>query len=329
MAMNYDQRANDRSVEIIIDLDFFITIIKNKDENTFDELLVSVEEIYKNNKAQYSEWLLNLFINLIDHTHETDFLMRPKELYVFLEKFFEVIQRMGGNPVTLKSIYEGRVKGILPCNSLLRLHSGFIYGSPPSRFLEKVIYYLVEIGVPIYSYERKFSDSTRSSISSISSLHEIATLNNNPTMQNYLKLIGRYNKQLFNVNEGITNIEVLEKFIAKITPEEQNAIFKVAATRGHSKPLMILGKIDDKKYSMEEALNLAKKRNLTKIVTNFEKQKNVGQEVIDAFKDIKIAEKTVKEITPSIKDFVMRAHSKKFNAMIDEFRKHEISRRKV
>ena len=69
--------------------------------------------------------------------------------------------------------------------------------------------------------------------------------------------------------DQIDDISVLKTFIEKLYPEEQDAIFKVAATRGHLKTLAILGKIDEEKYSMIEAGKIAVKRHLEPIVAKY------------------------------------------------------------
>jgi len=333
--------------------DCFIAAIEYNNAEIFDELLQCAEQIYGKNKIVYAESLINLFLDVVkrmmiiiknDLVSDLDFLADEKTIYTFLEKFFDVIQRMGYNPFTLAS-----KNGYTPAIHLLGMYDTIydketctVQDVKPNKFLDKVIHYFIEVGVPIYANENA-NKCYGCCIVEPKTLFERAS--DNPEMQNYIKLIGRYNKRLFNANESIANIEVLKKFITKLQSEEQYVIFRLAATRGHMKPLVILGKLDDK-YTLIEAVKLATKRRLTPIVVKYcnslvddVETMNTIEKTLDKhdkkffldcenmqFEQLKEDFKSVKEDQLMVVSYIIKKHCsimnpKEFDALVNEFRK--------
>lgn len=356
----------------------FIETLNWNEKEIFDELLEIIEDAYQKNKVKYAFALIDTFFAVVNasikHIYDIEGLNRPtrsigyplqtdndkKIIYTFLENFFEVIQRMGYNPHTLKSkeAYTPIINFLNCYEEAFDQNTG-TDKAVPNNFLEKVIHYFIEIGVPIYENKNacSFTYANNNFVRPIMNRFiplAIDMAANNPEIQEYFKLTDLYNKQLLNVLDNVSDLEDLERFITQLSKEEQEAIFKVAATRGHMKTLTLLGKFDDK-YKLVEATKLATKRRLTPIVLKycislvddnkaiesiektlskkdktffidckkkFDDNKNMQlnslQEIFTSTDDHQL-----KEIIKIIQPIMQNAHPTKFNAMVNEFRKKE------
>lgn len=299
----------------------FITAINSLDQKQLNTLLDKAVEIYKHNPQAYTSSLIEVFLNSVTHYKKPS----PEQLKLLIH-FFETFQTLGCN----SSQYYGLRALLTACNTTVK--DEMVAEKYMHAFVHDVIKYCVETGMSIYKNQYS-SDRT------------INNANHNPHMQNYLTMVGRYNKTL------LTDKENLGTFIQKLDPEQQDDIFRIAASRGHLHALTLLTKLDSKKYSFTQAAQLALHRRIEKVLIKYfstitDLYSNVektitNQQDLEYLKKIKekvdqessrtldtIFNNTVNDqqkgiVTQHIRDMVLRAHPTKFDAMIKALKLHQ------
>lgn len=250
----------------------FEILIKKNEQELCTTLFNSALTMYEQNPREFTLKLIDTFATILQ-----SFANPSSEELAMLEQLLEQIQTMDNDPshyqttfnpygMTLfQKSYDARfamVGRMLQMNydSVITYTPNPTYTRNPmdnDKRLHTFTKYLIETGMPIYSYEANYFFPLATKCETFDAA------NNNPVMQAYLKMVGFYNKTL------LTDKENLETFLRKLTATEQDEIFRLAATRGHMFTLDILRKIDSKKYSYTEAVKIAVKRRCKKALTKY------------------------------------------------------------
>lgn len=309
----------------IFNAPFFINAIESLDKSQLDTTFDMALEVYqKNPLTSYENLLIETFIKTITHFTTPS----PQQLKLLIH-FFEQFQTTDCD----SSHYDGLPLLLPACNRPVTLSEEMIATKYMNALVHDVIKYFIETGMPLY--KKHFTNQDN-----------IAYAHHNPIMQNYLKMVGRYNKTL------LLDTENLGTFIQKLDPEQQSDIFCIAASRGHINTINLLTKLHPKKYSLAQAAHLCLFRNLKKplikyysisshLFTHFGKV-ITNQSHVSLIKKIKStidvrssraldtilgttedneAEKNL--IILRTKDMLLRAHPTKFAKMIEELRHHQ------
>lgn len=311
---------------VIFDKNDFINAIDSIDQKQLDMVLNHAIETYQQYPETYTNTFIDCFMKVITSYQKPS----PEQLKLLIH-FFEKFQTLGCD----LSKYDGLYHLLSLCKNHDILTNQMVAEKYMHALVYDIIKYCVEMGMSLYTKCSSCHDNMLTDHIAHTSI-----------MENYFKMVGRYNKTL------LTDKENLGKFLQKLNANQQDDIFCVAASRGHLHTLTLLTTLHPKRYSLAQAAHLALLRNLEKVLikyfsvitdlhTHFRKTiknpqqleflKNVKAKVdynssraLDTMfqkNDINNGEKEV--ITLHIKDMILRAHSTKFAKWIQELRQHQ------
>lgn len=263
-----------KNPEYLFNSKHFEILVQKNEQDLCMKLFNNALEIYNKNPEQFTINLINIFTNILHN-----FKNPSQEERKILEQLLEQLQTMNNDPshykisyslfgtaLFKKEQYDTRHRVISDTLHHCNMPEEF---TTNSYLFHNYVKYLAETGMPIYSFEIDHFPIPPTK-------HEtFENTDNNPIMRNYLKMVGQYNKKL------LTDKESLENFIHKLDADQQDDIFRIAATRGHMYALHILSKIDPEEYSLEQAAHVALSRRCEK---TFKKYLSLSPELHTYFK---------------------------------------------